>query len=358
MMKVCILGNGLTSLTLAQSLLKLGLQVDIFSERKNHNYNKTRTVGISKSNVEFFNKYVLNIEKLLWNIKKIEIFSENLKNKKIIDFENNNQRLFSIIKNYKLINHLSSNLTKNKFFCFKSTISEEDLFKKKYKLIINCDLNNQITKRYFYKKFNKNYNSLAYTTIIDHDKLNNTVASQIFTKNGPIAYLPVSNKQTSIVYSFRNRKKDINLHSLIKRYNPKYKNIKLREVNTFELKSTNLRSYYYKNILAFGDLLHKVHPLAGQGFNISLRDIKELTSLIKFKIDLGLDLDSSICIDFENNIKHKNFIFTSGIDFIYEFFKMESQMNNQFLGNTVKFLGEKKIVNKYFTKFADSGIVI
>ena len=88
-------------------------------EKKIQNYNKTRTIGVSKSNIEFFNKNILNIEKLLWDIKKIEVFSENLKNKKIIDFENNNQRLFSIIKNYQLINLLLKSLKKDRYFSFK-----------------------------------------------------------------------------------------------------------------------------------------------------------------------------------------------------------------------------------------------
>ena len=81
-MKVCILGNGLVSLTLAKSLVNLGINVDIFSDQKIKKYNKIQTIGISKSNLDFFNKKILNIEKFSWDIKKIEVFSENLKNKK------------------------------------------------------------------------------------------------------------------------------------------------------------------------------------------------------------------------------------------------------------------------------------
>ena len=39
------------------------------------------------------------------------------------------------------------------------------------------------------------------------------------------------------------------------------------------------------NILAFGDLLHKIHPLAGQGFNMTIRDIKVLLEIIKKRND-------------------------------------------------------------------------
>ena len=66
-----------------------------------------------------------------------------------------------------------------------------------------------------------------------------------------------------------------------------------------KLNSSSLRKYYKNNILAFGDLLHKIHPLAGQGFNMSIRDIKLLSELIDERIKIGLDINSSICRDFQ-----------------------------------------------------------
>ena len=352
-MKVCILGDGLVSLALAKVLINHGIYIDIFYANKNKNFNKLRTLGISKSNIEYFNKNIVNIEKLLWNINNIEIFSENLKNKKILDFENNNQRLFSIIKNDDLYKILFSKLIRNRHFNLKKKINYND-----YKLIINCDFNNELTKKFFFKRFVKDYNSYAHVTIIQHEKFkNNHVASQIFTKIGPIAFLPISEKQTSIVFSAKG-KKDIDLKNLIKKYNTKYKIIRINNGISFELKSSVLRSYYYKNILAFGDLLHKLHPLAGQGFNMSIRDIIELSKLIKIKIDNGLDLDSSICSDFEKKTRHKNYLFSNGIDLIYEFFNTESKINTSILSQSIQMLNKNKNVSKLFTEFADRGIII
>jgi 2-octaprenyl-6-methoxyphenol hydroxylase len=51
--------------------------------------------------------------------------------------------------------------------------------------------------------------------------------------------------------------------------------------------------------LAFGDLLHKIHPLAGQGFNMTIRDIKVLVNIIQNRLNLGLPLDSSVNEQFE-----------------------------------------------------------
>ncbi len=81
-MKVSILGNGLTSLALAKLLVNKGIKVDIFSQQRIKEINKTQTLGISKSNIDFFKENILDIKNFLWNIDKIEIFSENLENEK------------------------------------------------------------------------------------------------------------------------------------------------------------------------------------------------------------------------------------------------------------------------------------
>ena len=354
-MKLCILGNGLTSLSLANSLIKKGIFVDIFSHQKNLDFNKNRTVGISKKNIDFFNEEILNVEKYLWNINQIEVYSENLKNERILNFRNKNKPLFAMIKNFELQKQLLFKLKKNKLCNFKKKRDDKDLNLNEYNLIINCDSKNSITKKFFYKKLNKEYNSFAYTTIIKHKKIKNDVASQIFTRKGPLAFLPLSDIETSIVYSVKGERK-IDLKKLVEKYNVKYSILNFNKPSLFELKSQNLRSYYYKNILAFGDLLHRLHPLAGQGFNMTLRDINELCQLIKFRLDHGLELDSSICDDFEKRTKHKNYLFSSGIDFVYEYFNLDNKMKNNILSKSAQLIGKNKFLNKSFEKIANNGL--
>ena len=91
---------------------------------------------------------------------------------------------------------------------------------------------------------------------------------------------------------------------------------------------------------------------------MSIRDIEEILKLVKSKIENGLDLDHSICQDFEKKTKHNNHIFTTGIDFIYEFFNLENKLKNNNLSKFVRFLGMNKKTNKLFTKLADNGIII
>ena len=224
-------------------------------------------------------------------------------------------------------------------------------------MIINCENTNFISKKFFTKSLKKKYNSFAYTTIIKHKKIKNDVATQIFTERGPLAFLPLSNTETSIVFSIRGDE-NINLKKLINKYNNKYSITNFSPSNFFELESLNLRNYYHKNILAFGDLLHRLHPLAGQGFNMTIRDIKDLIKLIEFKLNHGLEIDESICKDFQNKTKYKNFLFSSGIDLIYEFFNLESKMKNSIISRSAKFIGENKLMNRSFRNIANYGLDI
>ena len=358
-MKVCIIGNGLVSLTLASVLIKKELSVDILFSKKNNKYNKISTLGISGSNIDYFNKEIINIEKILWKIKNIKIFTEKFLDEEILNFDNGNKQIFSIIKNHRLYEILNSNLKKSKFIKFKNTIDYKSIEKKNYKLIINCDPNHQITKMFFSNKIEKNYNSYAYTTIISHKKISkNNIAFQNFTKRGPIAFLPISNTQTSIVYSLKENKveNNFNIMNLIKKYNPRYSILKADDFVRFKLQSSSLRKYYKNNILAFGDILHKIHPLAGQGFNMSLRDIKILSELIDKRIKLGLDIDNSICHEFEKNIKDKNYIFSTGIDWIYELFNFENKIKSKLVSKSINIFGKNKYINSFLKRFADIGL--
>ena len=130
------------------------------------------------------------------------------------------------------------------------------------------------------------------------------MATQIFTKKGPIAFLPISKNKTSVVYSIHNLKNkgNIDISKLIHQYNIKYKIKKIDKINFFDLKFFVLRSYFNKNILAFGDLLHRIHPLAGQGFNMTIRDIRILSDIIETKTKIGLPLDNDTSSSLSSNI--------------------------------------------------------
>ncbi len=354
-MKVCIIGDGLVGLTLASVLIKKDIFVDILTSKKSDRYDKSRTLGISKSNIDYINNEIINIKNILWEIQSIKIYTEKNLKKELLKFDNKNNQIFSIIRNYQLHKLIFKKLKDSKFIKFKNN---HNIDNNKYKLVINSDPNHSYIKKFFSKKIEKNYKSYAYTTTIIHQKMKNNTAFQNFTRNGPIAFLPISDTETSIVYSLKSldKKSALEMNNLVKKYNPIYLIKKINTWSNFKLRSSSLRNYYKDNILAFGDLLHKIHPLAGQGFNMSLRDINLLSDLIDEKINLGLDLDSSICQEFEKKSQDKNFIFSSAIDWVYELFNLENRINSNLLNRSINAIGNNKIVNTFLKKFADSGV--
>ena len=73
--------------------------------------------------------------------------------------------------------------------------------------------------------------------------------------------------------------------------------------------------------------------------------------------DLGLTLDLTLNKEFESNQKHKNYIFSSGIDLIYEFFNLERKTKNEFLSKSLQYFNKNPSINNIFTKIADKGLL-
>ena len=74
-----------------------------------------------------------------------------------------------------------------------------------------------------------------------------------------------------------------------------------------------------------GDGLHVVHPLAGQGFNLILRDIEKLNELVSKNLRLGLTIkDSNIPKDLSDSRKPENVLMALGLDTTRIFFKSNS----------------------------------
>ena len=174
-----------------------------------------------------------------------------------------------------------------------------------------------------------------------------------------ISSTPIKTAMAFLLVITPNKPKQNNMDDikrLIYKFNPNYDIIKIGTISKVGLNSSNLRNYYKDNILAFGDLLHKLHPLAGQGFNMSIRDIKEFLKIIDYKIKLGLPIDQSVCVEFQNNVKSKNFVFSEGINFIYEYFNSENKIGEDLIDSTARLIGQNKILNKYFKNIADMGL--
>ena len=70
-MKVCLIGNGLTTLSLGKNLINKKIKVFNYTTDNNKTKTRTRTIGISRDSLDFFNKEIIQLKKnMIWGIKK------------------------------------------------------------------------------------------------------------------------------------------------------------------------------------------------------------------------------------------------------------------------------------------------
>ena len=97
-MNVCLIGDGLISLTLAKTLINKKIKVFMYYRNNKKIPNESRTIGISSDNLNFIQKEIIKINKShIWGINKIEIYQDPNKQKKILNFKKSKKKLFSII---------------------------------------------------------------------------------------------------------------------------------------------------------------------------------------------------------------------------------------------------------------------
>ena len=353
-MNICLLGNNLTNLVLANTLHGKKINVDLITDTSSSVSKDTvRTIAISNENYKFLEKHIKGFTNLGWPTKKIKIFSSKKNSEELFEFKNNNKNNFYLVRYIEFYNLLKKNRLL-KFLRIKN-YNFQTIKKRKYDLIINSEKNNQITKKFFPKKIEKNYKSIAHTAIINHKKTDNQTAVQIFTSNGPLAFLPLSSNKTSIVFS-NNSTESIDkkkLLNIINQYSHKYIINYISKVESFNISFSFLRNYVFENILSFGDLIHKVHPLAGQGFNMTIRDIKSLSNIIDENIKLGINDGALIAQKFQETNKHINFIYGLGIDSINSFFNIDNKLKNNLSLPIFKILKGNKFLNSYSTLLSD-----
>ena len=353
--RICIIGDGLSGLMTAISLNQVpGIEVSLVAKKASKKKDK-RTTAISETNYKFMKEENITglSNKLFWPSKNIELFYETGKEKiNFLNLNENNSNLMYVFENDKVKDILLQDLLKKKIKIIRKEIHNFEVLKR-YDLIILClggrsKIYNKIVKK---RSINKDYKELAVTGYVKHNfKRLNT--SQFFLKEGPLAILPFSKNRFSFVWSLKkefyksnSKKIDYLIKDKIFEIFKTQKNISISNIQSFPISLDLKRQYYDKNILILGEGLHTVHPVAGQGFNLVLRDIKKLKEIIKYYSGLGISVKNSYALnDFYISRKPENIIMGVGIDVTHNFFKQNKYfdpfkkiiINNISNNNTLK----------------------
>lgn len=143
------------------------------------------------------------------------------------------------------------------------------------------------------------YGQTALVAAIDHDLPHQGVAQQYFMPTGPLAILPLPGNRSSVVWSeTRANAAAISalpdagfLDVLRPRFGDYLGAIRLAGKRfSYPLSLSLAERYVAPRIVLVGDAAHGVHPLAGQGLNLGLRDVAALAEVLADAARRGEDI--------------------------------------------------------------------
>ncbi|HFJ9748501.1 TPA: FAD-dependent oxidoreductase, partial [Stenotrophomonas maltophilia] len=129
------------------------------------------------------------------------------------------------------------------------------------------------------------YHQRGVVAYVDSDLPNQATAWQRFLPSGPLALLPVAERRSSIVWTLPEDEaarvlaldEDSFNRELTRAFAARLGELRLASPRAaFPLRRQLARHYVAGRVLALGDAAHVVHPLAGQGVNLGLRDVAAL----------------------------------------------------------------------------------
>ena len=388
---IAIVGSGLTGSIASIALAKAGYKVALidpksFKELKKNNYD-TRTTALSKKSKYFFEhlnlwKYMKPFICIIKNImvndgnpeKDVFFNKTQTKKNKPLGFMIGNRDLFTIlidvIKKNKNIIKFDNKV--NVFFREQENVIIKLDDKKiiKSQLLIAADGKNSfIRKKVGIKASKKSYNQKAFIFNVKHTKNHNNLATENFLEYGPLASLPIiqnkSNCYSSIVWScnhpfyykiIKHTRKDLEreLNFYLSKYYGKFTIV--TKVKSWDLSLIKAQKFFDTRILLLGDSAHSIHPLAGQGLNLTLKGIEALYNLAKDnKIKKG-DIGSDKIL---NAFSKKQYLNSTTIIFATDKLNYLFSNSNFFLKKTREIglyvFKKSKILKNIFKNYASEG---
>ena len=142
------------------------------------------------------------------------------------------------------------------------------------------------------------YRQTGIVATVEHERDHGGIAEQVFFPAGPFACLPLKGRRSSIVWSEETGDARALLEgdpaafldALEKRFPPRLGAFTLAApAQGFPLLFRIARRFVARRLALVADAAHRVHPLAGQGLNLGLRDVMALVDHVDRTMRLGLD---------------------------------------------------------------------
>ena len=160
------------------------------------------------------------------------------------------------------------------------------------KLLVVADgSNSELRNQLGFNVQRNSYSQRALVCRVESDRFNRGGAYEHFTRSGPLALLPIGEKGYSVVCTQHQEELDSALQLprskfldvLQARFGDcagHFENL-VGERKTYPLSLSQLKKFVRPRVVVVGNASHTVHPVAGQGFNLALRDVAALTQVLK-----------------------------------------------------------------------------
>ena len=335
-----IYGSGISAKLASSLLAKNGFKVCLISDkdRNQDNLNTNLVTFLSEGSINYLLSMFTNIRFIndYPEIQKINCQLNSLisNRSQSISFSNtNNESLGKIIKNIEIEAYLdqeihqSSNIYIINLTELNSVQNKIDGVELKLQnnQIINSDLfilsstKKNIAEQTKINFIKKNLEQTALSIKIQGTIKNENNAFQKFTSDGPLALLPYAKQEASVVWSLKNNsniliKDNEELTDIISKHLSEYIDLKkIVSIEKHKLQFNYAKTLCYKNTVLLGNIAHNIHPIAGQGLNLTIKDIALfLKQIIKFK-SLGYKLNDQMILEgFEMKRKLDNAAYSFG----------------------------------------------
>jgi 2-octaprenylphenol hydroxylase len=305
---ILIAGDGIVANLLIHLLGKNNFNTYQVSKKSKKSYN--RVFAITPANYLWLITVGLDQEILsqAHPIKKIKLFEGHSNQSIHMDaIESNKNILAYMIQESDLVDAISKLNSKAKTINVINNIENKfDQIKvgsEKYKNFDLCIFTDQQRKQDLETNFEfhkKEFNQTAITFNLKFAVGSDDTAYQFFFDDSTLAILPFSKDEVSIVWSCQNKlhkelqEKSRNefLEIFLARINYLYKPVVgITNQTSFPLSMSVSDKLHTKRLLIMGDAAHKIHPMAGQGLNLGLRDLRafQLALSERNSDDLGLN---------------------------------------------------------------------
>lgn len=369
---IIIIGGGLVGNLLHLMLESKGFSINQFEKTSKL---KNRTFALTPSSVDWLKSLGLPSKFFdsLNDISSMKIFDSTLSNsvtfesddiaKPAIAFMANekdfNEAIEKTFKKRKTIEEIPKDyVIKNKQ---DQVIIETSKERYKSSIIIACDGVNSLAREKIEIKSTKHdFNQTAITFQLKVKLDNQNEAKQFFLKESILAILPIKKDLVSIVWSCNSQ-----FYKKINSFDEKsiedelnltigdfYKDIKVvSKIESFPLTMNRVESFFKDRVLLVGDAAHFIHPLAGQGLNLGIRDIITLEKIIDKKgyADIGL---KGFLRKYERarkeDVAQMGFL-TLGLNWI---FSNKSSILRRIVGKGMSMLDKSKLLKKQLIKKA------